>query len=779
MSSHKETIILPSSRAIREQNFSLKSKNQLLPSFIAISEFMQRSTIVNNRVNIDEDNRVMLLLEAADFKNFSQLNIERNFFTFTSNSSYIFRFFEELSAEMVSIETLELADSYAEYEEHIEILTELHKRYKKVCDDNAVYDRIFLQESYILNEEYIRSLGKIILHVEGYLTNFELNILQECSQLIEVELIYEASQFNEKLSSKFLELGLELKIGYEYRIDFKRVQILSQGSVNRVFNVTTQSFGQRLLQVAYVKHRIYKYINAGIEPQKIVVVTPDENFTDMLRDFDDEGYFNFAKGDALNSSKFYRALKAYYDYLDNSTVENLSRINKLSLDSQLKSSFKRNISEISFEDLMTPFLNYEDNSRIKKIISEELYSFKNVLKQLSGATLKSALHLFLKRVASCSIDDVGGGKITVMGLLETRMASFDGVIIVDFNEGFVPRKSEKDLFLNSKVRERSNLPTLHDRESLQKLYYHNLISRAKEVSISYVEGVHSLPSRFLKEMDITTVTKTNDEEYSKILFEPKSLHVNPDKEIELTYDFKSEPLSASKLKIFLTCKRAFYYKYIVKLKGHEIKKDLPSEHEIGNILHTVLKEVYSLQNSYSDSDNLRSSIESVFQKKILDNVLHEYQLKLWLKRLEPFIENEIKRFSEGIKVLHCEKQFVKEYRGITLNGVIDRVDENGECREILDYKSGSYKLYSKNAIEKAVDFQLEFYYLLLGLGEKSVAFYDLKECKIVEENFLNEKLERLDEILKELSQTTYFSFEMTEDFSVCNYCDYIHLCKRG
>jgi RecB family exonuclease len=428
---------------------------------------------------------------------------------------------------------------------------------------------------------------------------------------------------------------------------------------------------------------------------------------------------------------------------------------------------------------MMPFLAHENNKDVINIVQEELYAFKKVLHYLQESSVKSALHLFLKRISSRSIDDVRGGKITVMGLLETRMVSFEGVVIVDFNEGFVPRRSEKDLYLNSKVRQRSKLPTLNDRESLQKLYYYNLMRRAKSVSISYVEDTQHIPSRFLKELGIATSTWRDDESYSNVLFEKHTPRLHVNLAIEAQYDFKSEALSASKLKTFLTCKRAFYHQYIQKLRPHKIEKDLPDEHEIGVIIHEVLKEVYLRQNRYEDADALKRDITHHFEKKISDNVLHEYQLRLWLRHLEPFIANEIGRFKQGYEVAYCEKHFQKSYRNLMLQGVVDRVDRNGDMTEILDYKSGSLTLYSKSAIEKATDFQLEFYYLLVDGSSKSVAFYDLKECRIVEEEFLELKLEKLNMIFDELAATEYFSFDMTDDRSACRFCHYVHLCQRG
>ena len=263
-----------------------------------------------------------------------------------------------------------------------------------MCDKQGVYEKIFLPVHYELNRQYIKSLGKIVLQVEGYLTNFELSILEQCSDIIDVELHYEACRFNKKLSSKFSNLGLELEEGYFYQIDFKKLEIINKSKTQRHLNVVTQSFSQRLLQVGFVKQRIYEYINAGIDAERIVVVTPDENFADMLRDFDSEGNFNFAKGVTLGVSKFYKALKASYDYLDNSTVENRSRVQRFYISHQLQNSFKRPVNEVDFESVLAPFLEYECESRVIQIIQEELYTFKKVLDQLYGSSLKSALHLF-------------------------------------------------------------------------------------------------------------------------------------------------------------------------------------------------------------------------------------------------------------------------------------------------------------------------------------------------------------------------------------------------
>ena len=136
------TLVLPSSRAIRHAQLSIESDTGFLPNYISMGEFISKLSIVEGYKTLDNETRVLLLFEASDFKEFSSLQIERNFFTFVKNSSYIFKFFEELSAEMYDVDNLYEADIYAEYEEHLTILKELYKRYEALCREKKYLDII-------------------------------------------------------------------------------------------------------------------------------------------------------------------------------------------------------------------------------------------------------------------------------------------------------------------------------------------------------------------------------------------------------------------------------------------------------------------------------------------------------------------------------------------------------------------------------------------------------------------------------------------------------------
>jgi len=362
--------------------------------------------------------------------------------------------------------------------------------------------------------------------------------------------------------------------------------------------------------------------------------------------------------------------------------------------------------------------------------------------------------------------------------LETRGMEYDGVIVIDFNEGIVPRKSQKDMFLNSKTRKMAGLPTPLDRESLQKHYYWMLFSKAKTVSLCCVANNENVPSRFLLQMGIPT--KPCEYDYSQVLFEKEPLQVKLAGDLESEYDFTVHPVSASSLKSFLTCKRQFYYKYVLKLKEHKMVQDLYEERDIGNKIHAALQKLYVNHSSYTDKQTIREAFKEIFEAGAETDVMERYLNALWIEKMEPFYENEAKRFESGIKIAHCEKEFSAECEGVTLIGRVDRVDHTPDGFEVIDYKSGKYPSTTSEPKEDDTDYQLSVYSILVQeLGNvKGCGYYDLNRGVIDFESYLDAKVEKLREILGFMASQKKWSWDQCEDFSACRYCTYAVLCQR-
>ena len=777
------TIVLPSARAIRHEQLRIESSTIFLPNYVTMGEFISKLCVVDGFKTIDDDGRVLLLLEASDFKEFSSLQIERNFFTFTKNSSYIFKFFEELSAELYDINELNLSDVYAEYEEHIEILQELYKRYRDLCNERKLLDRIFLPSLYEFNLSYAKSHQAIELHIEGHLTSFEFKLLEEVCKYTSVNLSIKTSEFNQKMQSRFLELGIELEKDYEYLISFNDKKIIQKKEIQNNKKILCESFSESILQVAFIKKKLYDFIKQGHDAKNIALILPNEKMADIIKTFDEKSNLNFAMGESYSKGVIYQKLKATVMYLDQDSKENLHRLHRVGDEAYLKllSIYKKNSSEVDFISFLNEYKEFFSSKRELRIFEEEIYSFKPLLEHMKEMNVKSVLSLFLQRLSQRTLDDIRGGKITVMGVLETRGVEFDAVIIIDFNDSNVPKRSDKDMFLNTAIREQANLPTMSDRENLQKHYYRTLINSSKEVAISYVESNDSKPSRFLKQLGIKESNSSSELDLASILFDKTEILKKKETPIIREYSFKDVRLSSTRLKTFLTCKRKYYYKYIEFINSHEIPKDMPKEYEIGNAVHSALKELYSKKSSYSNADDLKRDLHIELNAAQGDSELDKYLIKLQKRRMNEFCVNEIKRFSQGWSVHACEESLSVEFSGMSIIGNIDRIDKRGHEIEVLDYKTGSYPLYNKNSFTDATDFQLEFYYLLAGgFGNvEHCGYYDLKESKIVPEAFLEEKLAILQSHIKDLLLVEEVNFEMCEDVKNCLFCEFKTMCERG
>lgn len=775
------TIVLPSARAIRDKYLEL-SDSLDIPHYITMSDFISKLCIVSGFKSIDEDSAYLLLMEAADFKSFSKLQIDRNFFTFTKNATYIFRLFQELSTELYDIKELKKYDVYGDFYEHISILEELYARYEKLCYEKKLLDTIFLPKLYKFNHSYAKSHSLVEIYAEGYLTNFEFELLDKCSQYTNVHIHFNATKFNTKMQKKFAKYGIELKEGFWYKIDFKNKKILELSAINKNRNISCSSFTQDILQVAYIEQKVYEFVQKGYDPSKIAVVLPNESFASVLRSFDKSSNYNFAMGTEFFTTPIYKKLDAMRLFLEQDSKENLHRLNRFGSEyiDELSSIYYKKVFEADFFEFLLRYKESFGDKDAKEIFDEEIYKLRVILPSIKELNIKSILNIFLQRLSKRTLDDVGGGKITVMGLLETRMLCFDAVIIVDFDDSNVPKKSDKDMFLNTYLRESANLPTTQDRENLQKYYYEMLLNRSGEVAISYVKSEQSSGSKFLKELGILEKNLYLESSYASILFESVNKAEYIKDEIVLDYSFVDEKLSNSKLKAFLTCKRKYYYRHIMHIKEHLIPKDIPQEYQVGSDIHNALKNLYTKKRAYFDLGELKKDLFFELDSVCANNEFSRYMIELQKAKMDKFCKIEIERFLSGYEVAFCEVSKEIEFSGMKMLGQIDRIDIRENKLFILDYKTGSYPIYNEKNLQEATDFQLEFYYLLgSSFGEvESCAYYDLNEQKIVNEPFLKEKLDILEAKIKELLSYKSIEFSKCEDTKNCLYCEYKIMCGR-
>ena len=777
-----ELFVYPTHRNIRQkyQEYS----DDILPKCMTMDEFEKRVVVVEGKSYIDEDKRVLLLKKATGFSQFDTLKIPRDYLSFLKSSKFLFSFFEELSLEQVDIDSIDKNDTYAEYATHLNILKILLNNYTKLLEADGYFDKITLPKLHSLNKEFLQRFSKITLYIDGYLNSFEFELLQNVSKYTSLNIVYQTNEFAGKMVDKFKSFGINLEDYKEYVIDFSNKKIQTFKNIPKSIKRVEYSFvSSKIMQVGFVKKKVYDFLQGGLKPEDIIVITPDEEFALLLEKFDENNIFNFAAGFSYKKSDIYQRVRAVYNYLEDKSYENSHRVKRFFNEFEKFDEYRyKKFDKVEFDSVMMEFVFENDIEEEVLIYKNELFKFKRVESELKDRSFKDALYLFLERVKNNRIDDKNGGKITVMGLLETRLAKFDGVIVVDFNEDMVPKRSSKDLFLNSSIRKRSGLPTPKDRENLQKNYYFKLFLNAKEIALSAVQNENEKPSYFLDELHIENLVKSEfDDNFLKTILIKKAdiPPMNVEKDIYLEYDFKNFIFSATSFKIFLECKRRFYFQYIKKIKEAQIPQNEVDEREIGEKLHFVLENLFKTSNSFSNELQMQKEIDKLLNGE--KNPLFRFKLDIWRERLKSFVKNEIKRFDEGYRFYKGELKLYGNINGYKISGKIDRVDIKEGRFVLLDYKTGKINLATSKTLQNMADFQMEFYYLLAkqnGFDDiDEVAFYDLSSGKILKETFLEDKLSLLEEKFLLLEEKEQY-FNMSEDIKSCRYCPYTMLCGR-
>ncbi len=778
----KKLLVFPTSRAIRDYIFKQKSNNTLLPFILTIDEFLKKSISLSNLKYCEEEHRVLFLNEAIKNIDIKKLGISDNFTKFLKQSDYIYRFFLELASEKVEIEEIQNVDTYDFYLEHLEILKAIKKKYIEILENNSYVDKINLDKHYEINENFLDKFQDIELHFEGYFTKVEFEIVEKISQKIDTKIIFYSNSYNQKSLEVFKNLNINLKIDYKYKIDLTNKIIIDEEEIKSLLeSYEIKGFSSRLNQIAYIKSCIEKSVLNGVNPKDIALVLPDESFVSSIELFDDERYFNYAMGKSIKNKELYQISNAIYLYLSEDEEKNISNISYLKIDKEfIDKSIKPFWNKVTNKELFVSITDFikqkEKNIELIEKYDELLYKLNITLfSNENKILLKDVYKIFLQKLSSITLDDINSGKITVLGLLETRAVSFDTVIICDFNESYIPKISVKDKFLSTRLKQLANLPTQFDRESLQKYYYKRLMSSSKNVFISYVNSETNQISRFANELfEKNIVTDTNDSFYKHILYDNHKISYF-DEDIISKIDLTKFIWSATSFKNFLECKRRFYLQYILKINEHTISLK-PKGYELGDIIHSILEDYYSKDN--------KNSIEELFLKYKSSNPFLTLDLEVWKKKLLNFYEFDKQRLKNR-EIIMIEKEFNCSFNNINIKGIIDRVDKFEDNYEVIDYKTSStLSVDTLKTYEKSVDFQLEFYHIALQQLFKNsnikAFYYDLNECLLKEEIAIQEKLELLSskfDELKELSKNE-INFSKCEDKSNCLYCAYKIICNR-
>jgi len=764
-------LVYPGMRAIRE--YIASCEDGFIPKLYTMEEFIERCVVVPDRVFIDEGSRVLYLYRAIESIDMEKLGFDKNFLSFLRDSHFIFRLFEELYAEKSTVsellserlEEISTADIYGDYETHLRLLEELFENYRKILEEEKLIDRITVKE-YRLPTKFLSSFESIDIHVEGYLGRFELELLHRVAELCSLRVHFISTPFNRKSVQRLLPEGSEADYAISLDLSKKRIVGRRKVSAPERKGIEIASFDDRIDQCAYILASIERFIEEGADPDRSAVILPDESFADYLRLFDRYRNFNYAMGIPFVQSRYYRMLKDLY--------EDLSGISEAASMRMERSDLPERFEKIgSFEEFIAFLSELPVSSREEEVVQEALYRFEKYGDLIAGERPLHMLHSWLAELEKLSMDDTERGRVTVMGVLESRGIEFDAVVIADFDEETVPKVSDKDIFLNSAIRRAASIPTRADKENLQKHYYYRLLQNSKRAAICYTDNEERQASRFLFELGLAEA-KAASAAYRHIISPDSKIPQHYDEEIRAENIFLKDPrLTPSRLRDATECRRRLYYRYLLRIRPPQEEQ----EENMGTLIHDALYKAAQKKESFADAADYHSFVmNEIFSNS--GNPLIRFDAAVeWEPRLKKFCERDFEKLRENRQIV-LEEWCDIELGRFILSAKADRIDLGRNEVRVIDYKSGKNL---KRKIAEGDDHQAAFYalwakehYPALEIKAIYEDLYESKEIEIESEK----SIESLLELIDTLPQEETISYPKTDETHRCIFCDYKTACGR-
>lgn len=730
------------------QEFLKKEKQVFLPPALSIEAFFSQALFVEGKKKAPPILQKIFLTQVFKEFQFSDsqkqfLFFEYNFLGFLETSSFLFKLFSEAFESKVEIKEMMQKDVYGEYEDHLRVIEKIHQSYQNKLSSAGYYHFPYQAEIFW---DFLKAFERIDFFIEGVLSPFELEILLKIAQEIPIFLHLSIDEFN---LSYFSPLFSSLQANYAYIVCLSTGEVVKKTPRELKSTLSLQICDFRIDECSIVIERVNRWLKEGIDAEKIAIVVPNCDFLPLLMACDEGGNFNYAMGK--------EAIKQFADLEEIQAIEYDLEGDLLQ---RLILEIESRIDEIS--------------SSLRARLDRVLLGLEQSREFLQNFSFKELVWLFLKEVQDFREEDTQGGKVKVIEILETRGMEFEKVIVVDFNQDQIPTLSNQDMFLNTSVRKSLKMPTIKDKQNLQKHYYLELFKNTKEVELLCLKGKMA---NFIRELHLCEIQEEflKENTPSLTLFPPHQFYEYKEDEIHAEIPKEME-LSSTSLKLFKTCKRKFYFQYIRKIKEEEKREE---SLEQGEIIHKILCQAYQEIRDFSKIKDEVIKRLSSFDEAFKDQHRLQMRYRIMARELQKFLDLEASNPPD--KIMGLEQSFSFDFEGFKLRGVIDRIDQMENEIRVIDYKYTSKEKQTQKA--KLAPYQLQaviyYHYALKEFGSNVGVYFaflkdgELQQC---DQDFLEAGTEELKELLLQVHQER--NFPKTDKTSTCNQCVYKILCNR-
>ena len=329
--------------------------------------------------------------------------------------------------------------------------------------------------------------------------------------------------------------------------------------------------------------------------------------------------------------------------------------------------------------------------------------------------------------------------LQVLGFLETRNLRFKKVVMLDANEGTLPKGGSVDTILPQALRRELGLPTYREREMMDSYHFHNLVAGAEEAVLCYSQAGGEQRSRFVEQLvweeeqrrgAIGAAGQTLAHFGASFCQGQPQPIAKTQGMMETIAGLSYSPTMIDR---YLRCGLRFCHSFLMRIREKdEMSLDVEAS-DLGGLVHRVLHmffekrkdKVYS--HSKADPGEMDGLVDEVFDGYFGPDqggniYLIKSQVRARMRKLLRHHQMNLK----GLKVIGCElkRQMTVDLPGlgpVPVNGTMDRVDLRGDQVVILDYKTGGGEVpkygtfvqaQREDWANKLISVQLPFYMML-------------------------------------------------------------------
>ncbi len=482
---------------------------------------------------------------------------------------------------------------------------------------------------------------------------------------------------------------------------------------------------------------------------------------------------------------------------------------------------KELINSLKQIGLYTTLTNDDAGKQIIDLLEDQVAHFKLVNNNLSWSESRR----FLSRVFDQQNYKPPTAKtcVTFCSLEQSRLQSFDALIIASVDKNNFPGTSSNYIFFNEQVRAELNIPTWRDDNARHLHQFRCLLDGAKKILITVQteqNGEKTTPSPWLEAIETfyhIAYKKDLTNNILESLVEEESTSVRIIPEIPfpssctqpspvLTPELIPDSISISQYQTLVNCPYQYFTLSCLKLSQTKELEEKLGKADFGSLVHQSIHAFFSNQpnlpgpfynrittvNRKDAEDMLRLISKQIFSRSNAIAINNDFNNELWLQRwlnlIPKFIDWEIKRQENYIPQYHEISRKLIIDDSSQVHGRLDRVDKSGDGFAVIDYKTGITP--PKKSILAGEQVQLPMYALLnesnTGKPTTQVEFVSIgennlvKSLAIIKDDELSslkiEHLHRLRSFFINLNKGAKFTALATDD--ECERCDAFGVCRK-